>query len=338
MPLSASDRLAGCLIGLCLGDALGAPVEALLPSDASRYVREVLRTGRAGAWTRQPYPFGQYTDDGQLARELMVSFSEQCGFEPAAAAARIAHSAETVGFVGLGPGSRGAIERLLLGMPWDQAGTPPPYAGNGSAIRVAPFGLLFASQPDTLARAVIEQSRITHQDPRCAAGALVIAEAARLAARPGPVSAPAMLDGLAERVESCDGSVASALRWLQEVVKLEPDEAIGRFEVSGLDPSAGDGPWRGLSAFVTLSVCWALYSFLRSPDDYWETICTAILPGGDTDSTAAMAGAIAGARLGLGSLPVGLARQLTDRGTWGYDDLVGLAARCAALVRGSGSS
>lgn len=334
---SRSDRLAGCLIGLCLGDALGAPVEALLSSDALRYVREVLRAGRAGAWTRPPYPFGQYTDDGQLARELLISFSEQHGFDPAATARRIAHSAETVGFVGLGPGSRGAIERLLLGVPWDLAGTPAPYAGNGSAIRVAPFALLFASQPDALARAVIEQSRITHQDPRCAAGALVIAEAARQAARPGSVSASAILDTLAERVEGLDGSVAAALRWLEEVVKLEPDEAIGRFEVSGLDPSTGDGPWRGVSAFVTLSVCWALYAFLRSPDDYWETVCTAILPGGDTDSTAAMAGAIAGARLGLDALPASLARRLTDRGAWGYEDLVGLAERCAVLASASGS-
>jgi ADP-ribosylglycohydrolase len=44
-------------------------------------------------------------------------------------------------------------------------------------------------------------------------------------------------------------------------------------------------------------VLWSLYSFLRSPEDYWETVCTAIAVGGDVDTTAAMAGAVSGAYL-----------------------------------------
>ena len=51
---------------------------------------------------------------------------------------------------------------------------------------------------------------------------------------------------------------------------------------------------------------WSLYAFLRSPDDYWETICTAIGVGGDTDTMAAIAGAISGARLGVAALPADL--------------------------------
>jgi ADP-ribosylglycohydrolase len=90
--------------------------------------------------------------------------------------------------------------------------------------------------------------------------------------------------------------------------------------------------WQGISAFVTPSVLWSLYAFLRSPDDYWETICVAIGVGGDTDTMAAMAGAISGARVGLASLPGTLIGRLTDGGEWGAKDLAELTRSCAAIV------
>ncbi|MDP9439014.1 MAG: ADP-ribosylglycohydrolase family protein [Actinomycetota bacterium] len=46
------------------------------------------------------------------------------------------------------------------------------------------------------------------------------------------------------------------------------------------------------------------------------------------DTTAAMAGAISGAHLGLEAIPSRLARRLTDRGTWGFHELVELARAC----------
>jgi ADP-ribosylglycohydrolase len=63
------------------------------------------------------------------------------------------------------------------------------------------------------------------------------------------------------------------------------------------------------------------------PQDYWQTICTAIAVGGDVDTTAAMAGAMSGAHLGLEALPQSLASRLTDQGAWGLEQLVELAHR-----------
>jgi ADP-ribosylglycohydrolase len=82
---------------------------------------------------------------------------------------------------------------------------------------------------------------------------------------------------------------------------------------------------------VTSSVLWSLYCFLRTPEEYWETVCAAIAVGGDVDTTAAMAGAISGAHLGLDALPTDLAHHLTDRGTWGFTELVALADACYVL-------
>jgi len=98
-------------------------------------------------------------------------------------------------------------------------------------------------------------------------------------------------------------------------VALGPDRAAAALEAAGLDP-ADTAAWRGVSAHVVPSVVWALYSFLSSPDSYWDAVCTAICVGGDTDTMGAMAGALAGARLGAGALPGALVERLNDRGSW----------------------
>jgi ADP-ribosylglycohydrolase len=126
--------------------------------------------------------------------------------------------------------------------------------------------------------------------------------------------------------------VADAIRSLTEWLSLPPDAAARHVHESGLDPA--HPRWQGISAFVTPSVLWSLYSFLRTPDDYWETICTAIGVGGDTDTMGAIAGAISGARLGVGALPTNLLVHLTDQGEWGYEELTELAHSCAIMVDG----
>jgi ADP-ribosylglycohydrolase len=322
-----ADQLAGCLIGLCLGDALGAVVEAAPPADARRYVDEYLRAGRAGERGRGSLPFGQYTDDGQLARELLVSYVEARGFSPRAYADRIAALVAENRLMGGGPGTTGAARQLLQGVAWRDAGAPAPYAGNGSAMRAAPLGVLFSQNPDALTRAAIDQSRITHQDARCAAGALAIAGAASLAGCGTTIDRVAFLERLRQWTEPIATSVSSAIHALAEWGDLEPEEASRRIAGLGLQSGGADG--QGIDSFVTTSVCWSLYAFLRTPDDYWETVCTAIAVGGDTDTMAAMAGGISGARLGLAALPGSLARRLNDSGDWGYESLVGLAEECA---------
>ena len=102
-------------------------------------------------------------------------------------------------------------------------------------------------------------------------------------------------------------------------------------------PGLNDG-WQGISPFVTASVLWSIYSFLRSPDHYLESICTAIAVGGDVDTTAAMTGAMSGALVGVDRLPRELAQQVNDAGTWGHDELVGLAHRYHSLATGGGST
>jgi len=226
-----------------------------------------------------------------------------------------------------------AAQRLAQGVDWQEAGEPPPVAGNGSAMRAGPIGLLFHQDRALRVAAAHDQGRITHRDPRCSAGAVAIAGAVALALEDDPVDAGRWAARLADEARAFDASFAAALARLPEWVALPPDQAVTAIP-HRLGPHDSQYHWTGISPFVVSSVIWSLYSFLRTPDDYWETMCTAIAVGGDVDTTAAMAGAIGGARVGLGGLPLDLARALTDQGAWGYDELLALADDCHARTRG----
>jgi ADP-ribosylglycohydrolase len=200
-------------------------------------------------------------------------------------------------------------------------------------MRAAQVGLLFPAEQHTR-RIAAEQSRITHLDSRCAAGAVAVARAASLAATRNSIEADTFLEEIAASAEQEDSAMGAAIRSLLAWVTLEPAAAARRLHESNLDP--GRSGWRGISAFVIPSVCWSLYAFVRSPEDYWETVCTAIEVGGDTDTLAAMAGGMSGAHLGLAALPQALLTRLTDRGSWGAEALIRLARSCAGIASGGG--
>jgi len=67
------DQFAGCLMGQALGDALGFPVEGHLPGPCRAYVGGKVPGLKPGHMGRSPFVFGQYTDDTQLARELLCA-------------------------------------------------------------------------------------------------------------------------------------------------------------------------------------------------------------------------------------------------------------------------
>ncbi|HXE56974.1 MAG TPA: ADP-ribosylglycohydrolase family protein [Gemmatimonadales bacterium] len=324
------DSLTGCLLGLALGDAVGALVEAAPAEEAERYVREGLRRSRRPAeWPvdRAAERFGQYTDDTQLARELVATWAEGRGFDPAAFARRLAGLVERRALVGAGPGSTAAGRRLLEGAPWWEAGAAPEYHGNGSAMRAAPLGLL-ADDPDELVRIVAEQSLVTHRSRRSAAAAVAIAGAARLAAAEARIDPAALVAQAQELAGRVDEGIATVLGLVPGLLPLPTAEAARRLLQARIDPrypAAGSGRWIGVTSDAALSVVWSLFAFLGAPEDPWEAICRAIEGGGDTDSTAAMAGALAGARHGVAKLPRELLERIHDDGAWRAPELERLA-------------
>jgi ADP-ribosylglycohydrolase len=330
MSSSTADAVVGSLLGLALGDALGFVVEGEPPAEAAAYVADWVRTGRVPERGRRGYRFGQYSDDTQLARELLASLLDNGRvWDASVFAGRIARLFQQGSDVGAGPGTRTAALRIAAGIPWAEAATPAPYAGNGAAMRAGPLGALYADRPEELRRIVVEQSSVTHRDPRCAAGAVAIAGATAIASTGSTLSPNRLLQTLAGWVESVDARTAEALASLEPLLALEPAGAAAR--IRGLDPMPSGTSEMGFTPFVTTTVAWSLYAFLRSPDDYLLSVCTAISAGGDTDTTAAMTGAIAGAHVGPSGLPSALVALVEDRGAWRETELEQLARRCVGV-------
>lgn len=137
------------------------------------------------------------------------------------------------------------------------------------------------------------------------------------------------LGQLSEWVGEVDSSLAALLKDLMDWVKLPPESALELISRAGL-PLTYQHSWQGISPFVVGSVLWSLYAFLRTPQDYWETLCTSIAVGGDVDTTAAMAGAISGTFLSREAIPNQVAELWNDRG-WGLGELIKLADNCYQL-------
>jgi ADP-ribosylglycohydrolase len=325
------SQFRACLMGQCVGDALGMPVERQSPTVCQEYVAE-LRYGSVGTRSHPDHPFGQYTDDSQLSRELIQSFVACRSFRPEDYAQRIAALYSEGRVVGSSRATTQVAQRLAQGTPWNQAGTPPPYARNGSAMRAAPIGLFFYHDVAQLTRAAYQQSQITHQDRRCAAGAVAIATAVAIVLQsPDSIDPDSFLTQLAQQTQMIDGSVTDGLLRLKKWIGLPAETAVQSIAQAGGVPESLQN-WEGISPAVIPSVLWSLYSFLRSPLDYWETICTAIAVGGDVDTTAAMAGAISGAYLGLDAIPTFVSHLVNDQGDWGYLQLIDLTDHCYDIV------
>jgi ADP-ribosylglycohydrolase len=325
------EQFAGCLIGQCLGDALGFMVEGEPPEVCQRYVTETMQAGRVPEVSRGEFAFGQYSDDSQLARELLQSYVNLGRFDPADYARRIGELFSEGRVVGRGRATDAAAARLAQGIPWQEAGTPPPAAGNGSAMRAGPIGLIFYNQQEQMLEAAHQQSFITHQDNRCSAGSIAIAGAVFLTLRAETVSPVAFSKQLAEWTRPFDPIMADSLERMPGWLETAPKAAAAEIRRVGVSAAYKD-PWPGISPFVTSSVLWSLYAYLRRPEDYWTAMSTAIAVGGDVDTTAAMTGAISGAHLGLSKLPPFLTRRINDRGSWGYAELVELARRALKIA------
>ena len=324
MPDPTVEQFQGCLIGCAVGDAVGAPVEGQGPHVIAEYVEKHVRPKLfEGVKVHGKYEFGQYTDDTQLTRELALSLVEHGKLDPDDFGQRVAHMFKNKLMVGYGSATQQAAKRLMAKCAWDKAGTPPPAAGNGSAMRGSPIGLAFHGVSlSALATAATTQGFVTHQSEVASAGCAAIAAAVALAMQVDEVKPDKFLNTVASVVGKVDSATAKLIRVLGSNVSAGGPQILEWCRSFQVD----NDRWAGISPYVTSSVLWSLYSFVQHPDDYWECMITAITPGGDVDTTAAMAGAISGARVGLDGIPNDVALRVNDKGEQGHEFLVELGS------------
>ena len=334
--MANQDSFVGCLIGQGVGDALGFIVEGCSPADCEQYL-ESIKPVALPTMTRLPqFTFGQYSDDTQLARELLISFVQTRGrVDPAHYALRIAMMFQPHAYriVGYGKQTAAGAENVRKGLHHSACGITSGQ-GNGSAMRSAPIGLILADQPDSVVIKVARTlSAITHASESTMEGAAAVALAAKFAmlGRDKAFDRRAFLKYVCQGVSP---SFAACIKKIPEAIKTNTVPGAAQFIV-GMGAARGESEWpHGIGHGVLQTVVWALLSVCSFPDSFVDCMGIAIRVAGDVDTTAAIAGAIVGARVGVGAgaIPAVWASRLHDLEEWKEGDLVKLAQDAYKLV------
>jgi ADP-ribosylglycohydrolase len=307
---SEQDRARGALYGLAIGDALGMPTQ-MLSRDQIIDRWGLLLTGFEAAPPDHPVaagmPAGSVTDDTEqavLLGRLLLTGRVDPG-ELASGLIAWERDMRARGSLDLlGPSTRRAIDAVL-------AGTPPQEAGaagdtNGAAMRIAPVGLTVRPGDMTaLVDAVQQASLVTHNTSVALAGAAAVAAAVSTGlSSTAPAATTRVVQATEAAVEAAalgaerghwaaGADVAARIRWATELVSgrraAEAAEVI--YALVGTSLATQESV---PAAFAVLSVV---------PDDPWEACLLAASLGGDTDTIAAMAGAIGGACHGVSAFP-----------------------------------
>jgi len=307
-------RARGALYGLAIGDALGMPTQMLSRAEIVRRWGPLL-PGFEPAPPGHPIaggmPAGAVTDDtGQailLARLLVKGRGTIDPHELAAALTEWERAMAERGSLDLlGPSTKRAVAAILAGVPPEEAGATGTT--NGAAMRIAPVGIavpvaLHDSIPNlrlsTLVDRAVMASCVTHNTGVALAGAAAVA-AAVSAGVSGATIAEATALGIqaassaARRGHWVAGAdVAARIEWATSLVASH-----GQAEAAELIYTLV-----GTSLATQESVPAAFAVLAAVPADPWRACRMAASLGGDSDTIAAMTGAIAGACHGAGSFP-----------------------------------
>jgi ADP-ribosyl-[dinitrogen reductase] hydrolase len=285
--VTREDRIAGGLLGLLIGDALGVPYEFHPPQSLPAPDRIEMRPPPDFARAHVSVPIGTWSDDGAQALVLLDSLLANDGLDLDDFAAGLRRWLyEGFCAVGgrvfdIGIQSRVALDHLRAGEPAETAGPSGLRDnGNGSLMRVLPLALWHRGGDDELMRLAARQSLPTHGHPRSQIACALYCLWAR-----------AELSGAADAW----AEAAARLRTLGSAAGFPEAEV----EVL-LDPAHGCEC--GGSGYVVDSL-WSAKCAVDETADYEACVRRAICFGYDTDTTAAVAGGIAGIRYGPDGIP-----------------------------------
>lgn len=301
-PGDVFDRRRGALVGLAVGDALGAAVE-FRPAGTFPPV-----TGYRGGGAHGLGP-GEWTDDTSMALALADSILS-VGWDIGDQARRY-HRWYREGEYSvngrcfdIGNATRQALSVYALTGDASTSGSESRQsAGNGSIMRLAPVPAAYAhSDPETVVRLCVESSLPTHRAPQCLSACAVL----------GAVLRGLMLGADRETVLDPRGETLAPVF---ETMNLDP-EIRAIFDRS--DPVVGSG-------YVVESLRAALWAFATS-NGFEEAVLKAVNLGDDADTTGAVCGQLAGAQWGYSSIPEPLISGLAR-----HDLIDDYARRLAAL-------
>ena len=349
-PLTRIDRVRGSLLGLAIGDALGAPLEGLGAQQIRAHYQLVTDyVDGARAWKKKPYRWrlpGLYTDDTQQAMALIDVVLERGVVDlDLLSAIYLDMATPEEGYAGahrgVGRSFRQVLAELKRGVAPDRTGQGS--AGIGAAMRIAPMALYFADDPEAMHQAVLTASLMTHRDVRSITGAFAVAHAVRRILD-GDSRDPSFLfrvaadvaraetrimDEVGDQVVSTADhgrSLSQAIARTESLLDRPRDQALAGLVEEANRHGAEPACRRPTMGFPPACIPACLYLFLVT-DNFEEALTEVVNLGGDADSAGAILGALAGACYGVDAIP--------SRWLEGLQNREGVDARAIALAQRS---
>lgn len=297
------NKYRGCLLGLAIGDALGAPVEFLkLEEIKILYGRDGIREFRQWGFFRP----GSYTDDTQMSLATAAGCIRACQrwkdtgvCDPAALVyGRYLEWLESQNdlYQRRAPGNA-CLNALRSGHMGTIEERINDSKGCGGAMRTAPVGLAFP--PGKAFQQGAECAAITHGHP---CGYLPAGFLSEMISR---ISEGAILEkainASIELLATYDGHSETL-----EKIELARSLSSSSTSVEECIQTIGEG-WVGEEALGI-----SLYCSLKFSDNWEEGVLSAINHSGDSDSTGSITGAILGTLLGIGSIPERWVKDVED--------------------------
>ncbi len=279
----------GCILGVAIGDALGMPAEGMRIEEIREtygYIEDF-----------HPSPLGdlntgEWTDDTEQMIILAESIIDRIYLDPEDFAAKLMSWAENAFKIRTGPTTRQALRNLLRGAPWDKAGVDS--ATCGAAMRVAPIGLVYHFNLDLVDRYAAISASVTHRNYSAIAGAVAVATA--ISCLVSDFSDDEMLLEVVSRTKKYDKLMSEKIEYSKEIKDRELEYAVEKL---------------GNSIMTWDVVPMAFYCFFSS-NDFSDAVKKGANVGGDTDSIAAIAGGISGAKFGEKAIPNNWKRRVKD--------------------------
>jgi ADP-ribosyl-[dinitrogen reductase] hydrolase len=287
------ERIHGGLVGLLVGDALGVPYEFHDPRDIPELALIEFEPPSGFARAHRATPAGTWSDDGAQALCLLASLLHHNKLEPDDLAHRFVnwyehgYMAVDARVFDVGIQTAKSIRAIQAGTPALQAGSSDPYSqGNGSLMRVLPLALWHQGGDADLVLDAHNQSKVTHGHLVCQVCCAMYCLWAR------------------RTLEGHSHAWEAALQALRAIYATQP----GYLEVLE-DVFRANAERRvtgtGFVIDCLFSAKWAL-----EQGDFETVVRAAISLGKDTDTTACVAGGLAGIRDGLEGIPIRWRRAL----------------------------
>lgn len=276
-----TNKALGGLYGALIGDACGVPYEFKAPGALPAYDLIDMTPPESFKRTWANIPVGTYSDDGaQILCHLDVLLQPAIVMDGSALLKNL-RCWLFEGFMSVDNNTfdvgnqTGAALRAASVEPLNKE----CFNGNGSLMRTLPVALAF-DDPCMIAVMAYKHSAVTHPHPRSCMCCVLYS-----------LTAHYMLEGNSI-VDAIDLAVNYAVSWVSDPIDREELDYIRNYEHT---ESTGTG-------YVVDSL-WSAYRAVWRTNTFSEAIKTAIAYGNDTDTTACIAGGLAGIRYGLNMLP-----------------------------------